>query len=47
MGKKNDWLDFMGNQAKVVEKYAKANRLAFDDKYELVKIISYYNSLFK
>ncbi len=47
MGKKNDWLDFMGNQAKEVEKYAKTNKLAFDDKYELVKIISYYNSLFK
>lgn len=47
IGKKDDWLDFMGNQAKEVEKYAKANKLSFDDKYELVKIISYYNSLFK
>ena len=46
-GKKNDWLDFMGNNAKPVEKYAKTNRLSFDDKYDLVKIVSYYNSLFK
>lgn len=47
IGKKNDWLDLMGSQAKEVEKYAKTNKLAFDDKFELVKIMSYYNSLFK
>jgi len=30
-----------------VEGYVKSNRLDFDDKYELGKIIAYYNSLYK
>lgn len=47
IGKKNDWLDLMDKRADDVERYAKTNRFAFDDKYELVKIISYYNSFFK
>ena len=46
-GKKNDWLDMMRPKSDDVEKFAKKNRLDFDDKYELGRIISYYNSLFK
>lgn len=45
-GNKNDLIDLMGKQGDEVEKYMKANRLKFDDKYDLVKIIAYYNSLF-
>ena len=44
--KKNEWLGLMGNRAEEVQKYAKANRLDFDNKEELVKIIDYYNSFF-
>jgi hypothetical protein len=44
--KKNDWLQLMGNKAEEVQKYAKTNRLDFNDKGELSKIIAYYNSLF-
>ncbi len=46
LGKKSDWLELMGNKAEDVEKYAKANRLNFDNKSELARIVSYYNSLF-
>jgi len=45
--KKSNWLSLMGNKAEEVEKFAKSNRLNFEDKEELVKIIAYYNSLFK
>jgi hypothetical protein len=45
-GTKNDWLALMGRQAPDVQKYVKANKLDFDDKKELVKIVTYYNSLF-
>ncbi|HET9487991.1 MAG TPA: hypothetical protein VFO54_11165 [Chryseosolibacter sp.] len=44
-GNKNDLLSLMGKRGKDVEKYVKANRLDFDDKYDLVKIVAYYNSL--
>lgn len=44
--KKNDWLGLMGNKEEDVHKYAKANKLDFDNKEELVKIIDYYNSFF-
>lgn len=44
-GNKNDLLNMMGTQAKTVERYMKANRLDFDDKYDLAKIVAYYNSL--
>ena len=44
-GNKNDLLTRMGNKGKTVEKYIKANRLDFDDKYDLAKIVAYYNSL--
>jgi hypothetical protein len=44
--KKNNWLDLMGNKAEDVQRYAKTNRLDFNNKTELSKIIAYYNSLF-
>ncbi len=47
VGKKNDWLDLMGKYSGDVQRYAKANKLSFDDKSELVKIVAYYNSLYK
>ncbi|MBK7651864.1 MAG: hypothetical protein IPJ20_15605 [Flammeovirgaceae bacterium] len=46
-GKKNDWFDLMQNKKSEVEKYAKANRLSMDEKYDLVSVIDYYNSLYK
>jgi hypothetical protein len=44
-GNKNDLIAMMGNKGKTVEKYIKANRLDFDDKYDMAKIVAYYNSL--
>lgn len=46
IGNKNDLLDLMGPKADAVEKYMRANRLSYDDKYDFAKIITYYNSLF-
>ena len=46
-GKKAEWLSLMRPREDDVEKYAKANRLSFDDKLELGRIINYYNSLFE
>lgn len=46
-GKKSDWLVMMGKHEKEVQKYAKANRLDFDDKYDLSRILDYYNSFFE
>jgi hypothetical protein len=45
-GNKNDWLYLMGSRGSEVQKYAKTNKLDFDDKEDLIKIVSYYNSLF-
>lgn len=45
-GKKHDWYDLMRNKANEVESYVKTNRLDFDEKYELSRIVAYYNSLF-
>lgn len=44
-GNKNDLLSLMGNKGRTVEKYVKENRLDFDDKYDMAKIVAYYNSL--
>jgi hypothetical protein len=46
-GKKNDWYELMRNKTDEVERYVKSNRLDFNDKYELGRIIAYYNSLYK
>lgn len=47
VGKKSDWLYAMGNKGDNVQKYAKSNRLDFDVKSDLTKIVEYYNSLFQ
>ena len=44
-GNKNDLLALMGSKANIVDKYIKANRLDFNDKYDLARIVVYYNSL--
>ena len=45
-GNKNDLLDLMKKKSDEVEKYIKANKLKFDDKYDFARIVAYYNSLF-
>ena len=45
-GNKNDLLDLMDKKSEEVEKYIKANKLRYDDKYDFAKIVAYYNSLF-
>jgi len=45
VGKKSDLLAAMGKKADDVEKFMKTNRLRFDEKYDLVRIVDYYNSL--
>ena len=44
-GNKNDLIALMGNKGKMVEKYIKAKRLDFDNKYHVAMIVAYYNSL--
>jgi hypothetical protein len=46
LGDKRDLLDKMGKYDEDVEKYIRANRLKMDDKYDVVKIVNYYNSFF-
>lgn len=46
VGKKNDWIYAMGNRGSDVQKYVKSNKLDFDDKKDLTKIVEYYNSFF-
>ena len=45
-GNKNDLLELMNKKSDEVEKYIKANKLKFDDKYDFARIVAYYNSLF-
>jgi hypothetical protein len=46
-GRKNDWYDLMRSKRDEAEKYAKDNRLNLDEKYELARVIEYYNSLYQ
>jgi hypothetical protein len=46
VGNKSDLLNMMGRRSEDVEKYMKANRLKVDDRYDFVRIVAYYNSLF-
>ncbi len=46
-GRKNDWYDLMPNKKSEVEKFAKANRLSLEEKYELSRVIEFYNSLYQ
>lgn len=45
-GNRKDLLGMMGKHSDDVEKYMKSNHLNYDDKYELAKIVQYYNSFF-
>ncbi len=47
VGKKADWLKLMEDKEKLVKDFAKDNHLDFEDKYELTRIVDYYNSLVK
>jgi hypothetical protein len=46
-GTKNDWIGLMGNRGPDVQRYAKSNRLDFDVKGDLARIVTYYNSFFQ
>lgn len=43
--RRRDWLELMKNKEDDVVTFAKENRLDFDDKFELTRIIEYFNSL--
>jgi hypothetical protein len=43
---KSDLLELMNKKSEEVEKYIKANKLRYDDKYDFARIVAYYNSLF-
>jgi hypothetical protein len=45
-GSKGDWLTLMETRQVEMKDFIKKNRLEFSEKYELVRIIDYYNSLF-
>lgn len=45
-GSKRDFLDLLGKHADEVEKYMKSNHLSYDEKYDLARIVKYYNSFF-
>jgi hypothetical protein len=44
-GNKSDLLNLMGKKSDDVEKYMKANKLKYDDKYDFARIVAYYNSI--
>jgi hypothetical protein len=43
--RRKDWLELMKNKEDDVVAFAKENRLDFDDRFELTRIIEYFNSL--
>ena len=45
-GRKNDWYDLMTKKQNEIHDYVKENRLDFDRKYDLKRIVDYYNSIF-
>ncbi len=45
-GGKRALLDLMGAHADDVEKYMKSNHLNYDEKYQLARIVEYYNSFY-
>lgn len=46
-GNRSDLLELMGSKSENVEKYMKENKLRFEEKYDLARIVGYYNSLFR
>lgn len=45
--RKADFLHLLGKHAEDMNDYMKDNKLKLDDKQDLIKIVNYYNSLFK
>ncbi|MDL5045700.1 hypothetical protein QQ054_06580 [Oscillatoria amoena NRMC-F 0135] len=45
-GRRPDLMALMGRHSDTVDKYMKSNRLRLDNKYHIVRIFAYYNSLF-
>lgn len=45
--RKTDFMNALGKYADHINKYMKDNKLRLDEKQDLIKIIHYYNSLFK
>ena len=46
-GRKKDMIELMGNKGEAVERYIKEHKLNFDRKYDVARIVEFYNSLFK
>ena len=46
VGNRNDWIYAMGNYGDEVQKFAKSNKLDFDEKKDLTRIVDYYNSFY-
>jgi hypothetical protein len=44
-GKKSDLLERMGRKSKEVEDFVKKNRLRYDEKYDIARMVQYYNAL--
>lgn len=45
--RKGDFMELFGKQADHINDYMKDNKLRLDEKQDLIKIVQYYNSLFK
>lgn len=45
--RKPDFMELLGKHADQINEYIKDNKLRLDEKKDLIKIIAYYNSLFK
>jgi len=45
-GKRNDWYDLMANRQNEIHDYIKENQLDLDRKYDIKRVIDYYNSTF-
>lgn len=43
--KRSDLLDLMGKKSDKVHEYIKQNRLSIEEKYDLARIVDYYNSI--
>jgi hypothetical protein len=44
-GTKNDFLYLMDDRKKEIQKFVRANKLNYDNKYDVARIVKYYNSL--
>jgi hypothetical protein len=42
-----DFMELLGKHAEDISDYMKENKLRLDDKQDLIRILAYYNSLFK